>query len=83
MKQRENEPHLTPWSEVVVIYNGLVIEEHFTRVKINGNMISFPNGSKEATLLQQFLKENMVGRNIGILRTDLPDKPHLIRLIDR
>lgn len=77
----KQETWLAPFSEIVGTYNGLVIKDHFTHVKINGYVISFPNGTKEATLLQQFFNENMVGRKIGVLRTDLLDKPLLIRLI--
>jgi len=79
--REEQEVRLVSWSEIVGTYNGLVIAEHFTRVRINGNIISFPNGTEEATLLQQFLNESMVGRRVGVLRADLPDKPLLIRLI--
>jgi len=80
---KELEVWLPPWSEMVGVYDGIIIEEDFTHVKINGKVISFKNGTKEATLLQQYLNEKMIGRKIRILRTDLPDKPILIRLIDQ
>mgnify|MGYP001558297466 CR=1 FL=1 len=80
---KELEVWLPPWSEMVGIYDGIGIEEDFTHVKINGKVISSKNGTKEATLLQQCLNEKMIGRKIGVLRTNLPDKPILIRMIDQ
>lgn len=77
----KKEIKLNIWSEVVGTDDGLVIEENFTHLRINSSVISFPNGTKEATLVRQFFNENMVGRKIGVLRTDLADKPLLFRIV--
>jgi len=74
---------LPSFSEIVGMFNGLVIEGEFTHVKIDDDVLSFQNETQEAAFLKQFLTDNIVGKKIGILRTDNPDKPILIRMIDQ
>lgn len=80
MRQGE-QIRLALWAELIGPYGGFVIDGHYIRVRIDDNVVSFVIGSEEAILLQQILNDNMIGRKIGILKTDLIDKPVLIRLI--
>ena len=73
---------LALWSELIGTYKGFSIDGHSVHVRIDDNVVSFVIGSEEASLLQQILSDNMMGRKIGILKTDLIDRPLLIRLID-
>lgn len=72
---------LALWSELIGTYRGFVIDGHCIHVRIDDNVISFVIGTEEASLLQQFLSDDIVGRRIGILKTDLLDRPLRIRLI--
>lgn len=76
-----NAIHLRLWMELTGKLCGISRDEHFTHVRIEHWMLSFPNGSEEADLLRQKLAK-AVGKKIGVLRTDLPDNPLLVRVID-
>lgn len=74
--------HLVPWSEVIGTYHGFYVDVGHIYVRVGKRVVAFPDGSREATLVRKTLNERMVGRKIGILRTeDLPDRPVLIRVV--
>jgi len=77
-----NQTRLALWSELIGTYKGYVIDDQCIHVRIDDNVVSFVIGSEEESSLQQILSDNMLGRKIGILKTDLIDRPLLIRLID-
>ena len=76
-----NEIYISPWSEIVGIYFGLIIDECFTQVKIGNNAVSFPKDSDEEKYLRNRLNNSLIGSKIGILKTDMSDKPILVRRI--
>jgi hypothetical protein len=79
--QEKQEVRLTSWSEVVGTFHRVFADNHFTYVKINDKTLSFPKESQESEIIQTKLK-SLIGRRIGILKTDLIDWPLRIRLID-
>lgn len=81
--QQAKQIRLAAWSELVGTYEGFVIDGHYIHVKIDDNVISFGIESEEAKFLQQILKNTIIGTKIGILKTGLPSKPLLIRLISQ
>lgn len=81
MKQQENELHLAPWCEVIGTFGGCITKDNFLYIKINGSLFVFPRESDEALYVREKLDENLVGKKVGILRTDEPARPLLIRAL--
>lgn len=75
--------HLVPWSEVTGTYHGSQVDGHHIYVRIGKRAVAFAVESREASLVRRRLSENMVGRKIGILKTNLPDKPLLFRVVSQ
>ena len=73
--------HLSPWTELYGKLYGIFHDNHLIHVRIGYWMLSFPNGSGEAELLRHKLPK-LVGRKVGILKTDLPSNPLLVRVIE-
>jgi hypothetical protein len=76
------EVYLLPWCEFVGIYRGLFIKDDRIHLTISDNILSFLKDSVEAKVVQERLNDFLVGRKIAILRTDEPEKPLCIRLVD-
>jgi hypothetical protein len=74
--------HLPFWSEVIGTLNSFNVDNDALKLVIDDKMLSYPNNSEEAIYLQKKLDASLIGRRIEVLRTDIPDKPLLIRLID-
>ena len=69
---------LKPWEEFTGIFQDVEEEKGKIIIYFNqGNGISLPAGSQ----LKKKLK-NMIGKKIAILRTDLENKPYLIRAVE-
>lgn len=71
------------WSELVCTFNGLSANQHFTYIKTSRGLLAFRNGSVETTYVQEKLSKELIGHKIAILRTDIPEKPLVVRLVDR
>jgi len=71
---------LPPWSEIVGTLQGVFADDLFIHVKIDGNLFSFANESRESEIILTKLKP-LIGREVGILKTDSVDNPLCIRLI--
>jgi len=74
--------HLLSWFEVVGTYNGFLVTEGFLHLKISNKMFTFPKDSVEAQYIQEMLNDTQVGQRIGVLRTDISEKPIRFRLVD-
>jgi len=72
--------HLTPWTEVVGTLKEIFADDLFIYVKIDGQLLSFASESRESEIIIAKLKP-LMGRKIGILKTDSADNPFCIRLI--
>jgi hypothetical protein len=79
---RQTEVNLQPWQEIIgtlkeVKTDGETTTAIITCTHNTDYSISYPNGTKEAETLQTL--QNLKGQKVAILRTDLPDKPIIIR----
>jgi len=68
------------WVEVVGTFEEIFADDLFVYVKISGRLLSFANGSRESEIIMTKLKP-LMGRKVGILKTDSADNPICIRLI--
>jgi hypothetical protein len=82
MKQHENELHLALWCEVIGTFGGCITNGNFLYIKINGSLFTFPIESNEVLYVREKLDENLIGKKVGILHTDEPARPLLIRFIE-
>jgi len=72
--------HLSPWTELCGKLLGISTNDYLVNVKIGDRVISFQHGSHEAKLVKQNLVK-LVGKKVGVLKTDLPEKPLVIRVL--
>ncbi len=81
---RNGKEKLARWQEVMGRLDDLKKKESTVQVSINtgGNIstLEFSRDSREAEILLEDLKDVDEGKKIGILRTDLPNRPIVIRL---
>ena len=75
------------WEEVIGIYLGTEITEIFINIHLKyfnekHVKITFPRESKEEKILSSSLNTNLIGKKIGILKTNIPSKPIIIRVFD-
>ena len=76
------ETYLFPWFEAVGTYHGLSVNDCYVHLKISDKTLSFPTDSNEVKHLRDRLDDSLIGSKIGILKTDIREKPIRIRLID-
>lgn len=72
--------HLKVWTEIVGKLSRISCDDGFIHLIIDGKILSYSIHSEEAKHLLKAIDDCLLGKTIGILRTDLPDKPILIRL---
>ena len=70
-----------PWVEWVGVLRNIFCDESHVRVEIANKLLSFRQISAESDIILNNLSKNMIGRKIGILFTDLPNKPIAIRTV--
>jgi len=77
------ETQLEPWEEAIGNYESLrITEDKVTLIltyTIKSLAITFPKESLEAKTLIQTLRNTLRGTKIAILKTDIPEKPLIIR----
>lgn len=81
MSTEDKEIRLVLWSEVIGMFGGCFSDNHFIRLKINEKLLAFPKESKEAEVILKKLDDSLLGKWIGILKTDLPKKSLVIRVL--
>lgn len=74
------EVYLRLWDEVLGVYQGVEITEIQATLLLRKLRIRFPVHSPEAEILKK-LDDSFLGKRIGILKTDVPNKPVVIRVI--
>lgn len=83
IRNRNAKEKLDRWQEVIGRLNGLEKRERTVEVSIDTgddiSTIEFPRDSTEANILLEALRDVDEGQKIGILRTDLPNRPIVIR----
>ncbi len=72
---------MEPWEEIIGKVNGFSSDDIDVWLKIDDHVLSFIGDSTEASCIKEFLNEAFLGRVIAILKTDIPEKPIIIRLI--
>lgn len=72
--------HLKAWDEVVGTFRGLEKDEFTLLVQFEGFHFILNLASHEAEIVEKLLN-NKIGRKIGLLRTDLVEKPFIAREI--
>jgi hypothetical protein len=80
------EIRLQPWQEIVGTLREIKVEGDQTTAILRYTrqvdfVISYLNGTKEAKILQTL--DNLLGKKVAILRTDIPEKPILARTISK
>jgi len=75
--------HLNFWTELVGPYLGTYTIDRLTYFKIGKKTLAFDSDSKETETLRNQLKNIHVNQTVGILRTDYPEAPLAIRIIER
>jgi hypothetical protein len=80
MPSENSKTVLTPWSEIIGTLQGVFGDNLFIHVKVNGHLLSFANESRESEIILTKLKP-LIGRKVGILKTDSVDNPLCIRLV--
>jgi len=75
------EVHLEPWVEITGVLRSIETKKAFLHLEIADTVLSFEIESKEASCAQERINRNLIGRKIGILRTDIAEKPLVVRLI--
>lgn len=83
--------NLAAWEEIVGIYAGADNGMHFSFLTFKimeprSNTIytlAYPIGSLESIILQASLNLDAVGRRVAVLRTDIPSKPLIARVLEQ
>jgi hypothetical protein len=71
--------HILPlWSELVGIVQDYCNDEYCIHVIIDNKALTFSKDSSEAQILDRTMTQ-LLGKKVGILRTDLPGKKLCIR----
>ena len=73
--------YLGVWMELIGELREISSDEYSIYLKIDSKVLSFPKESDEAKYVQTRLDANLIGRKIAILRTDIPEKSFIVRLI--
>lgn len=74
--------YLRNWHEIVGTLIDISSDDDCIYVVINEIMLSFVRDSEEASYISQTLNRSIIGRSVGILKTDLPERPLRIRLVE-
>jgi len=73
---------LQSWEEIVGRYQGTERNDSHIIVHLEElSPLSFPLGSSEASILEEELEDVESGTKVGILRSDMPEKPLLVRVV--
>lgn len=77
---KKNEIHLGTWNELVGKLSSFSSNDEYV-LEIGDYILAFSITSKEALYLQERINDDLIGKTIGILRTDILEKPLAVRLI--
>ena len=74
---------LEAWTEIVGTLLEISTDEYCLLLQINEKLIRFRKGSKEASYIQTNLNNKFLGRELSLLKTDLPEKPLIVKLLPK
>jgi hypothetical protein len=72
---------LQPWEEIVGVLHSFENNRNELCLKIGYATLAFAAESKEASCILEQINENVIGREVALLRTDRVEKPLVARLI--
>jgi len=76
---------LNPWDELSAAYKALDVDEDHITLTLTTTpkdlQITYPKDSLEAQTLTEALKNTPAGTKIALLKTDIPEKPLVIRTL--
>jgi hypothetical protein len=72
---------LKEWDELVGTFEGLEKDDFTLLVHFEGFHFILNSMSHEAEIIEKLLSSNLIGRKIALLRTDLIEKPFIVREI--
>lgn len=72
---------LEQWMEIRGKLNKISKDNYCLYLEIDNKVLEFRKESTEALLIQNILTESSIGKEIGLLKTDLQDKPIIIHFI--
>jgi len=73
--------HLSPWCEMIGRFRGLSMDDQRVYVKIDGTILAFALGSKEAEVILEKLGGCSPETRVGVLKSDVASNPLLVRVI--
>jgi hypothetical protein len=74
-----SEIRLEAWQEFVGIFRGIAKDEFRIAVLFNDSRVIFNPESHEAKIVEKRLNGGFIGQRIAILKTDISERPLLIR----
>lgn len=74
---------LKKWEEIIGKFRGINQDNGCLNIHMDGfSPLSYPLDSIESSILKKELEDVESGTKIGILRTDIKDKPIVVRLVE-
>jgi hypothetical protein len=67
------------WEEVIGTFRAINKDYSEVSVNIGNYQIIFPIDALEAKIIESIASKGWLGKKVGFLRTDLPERPLLIR----
>jgi hypothetical protein len=74
---------LHEWTEIIGVFNELCSDDSMIYIEIGNKTLCLPKGSIESEAVSNKLHQSLIGHKIGLLRTDKPMKPVVVRLIGK
>ena len=74
--------NLKVWEELIGVIGAIVEEDPFISIQLGNFELIFSSDSLEGRILKAKRKKIDHGDKIGILRTDIAEKPIIIRMIE-
>jgi hypothetical protein len=72
---------MSPLIEIIGVLRHLSEDESYVHLIIGERLLSFLKETKESHVILKNLSKEALGKKIGILLTDLPNEPIIIRII--
>jgi len=66
--------------EIIGKLRSLSSDDQYICLEIDGKALRYRKDSVEGSYIQEKLKEGFIGKQITVLRTNMPEKPILINL---
>ena len=70
---------LSLWTEVAGVFHGFSVGADTIQVRIGDKIVELPSSEKVAAYIQEM--RGLRGKKVAILRTDIPEKTFLLRLV--